>query len=200
MVTEEMNRKIREHNAEFAALGPEAKRVAIARDVLRQLAAEKLVAMSGTFIGASGALLHSIDVIPDDVKMGAILPERCDVCAIGALLKCTIDLANNVTVGELRSEVGGHDYVLMYFENITPFMSNFFDLSQLRLMEIAFEHGEGGVVPETDEEFVAAHIFQRRDNHDNWEIDDTNEHDRLLLIMECLARNNGLFVVSDVSL
>lgn len=135
-----MNRKIREHNAEFAALGPEAKRVAIARDVLRQLAAEKLVAMSGTFIGASGALLHSIDVIPDDVKMGAILPERCDVCAIGALLKCTIDLANNVTVGELRSEVGGHDYVLMYFENEEP-------LTFLRNARFA----KGIVLPDDDE-------------------------------------------------
>ena len=200
MTQEEFDQKIREHNAEFAFLSPQEKRVAIAKDVIRQLNARKLTARSKTWLtGGAGIIRIKEEDYQKPVKEILSTQASCNVCALGSLLVCAAGLANAVTVNDVRDKDSDTYFTVDMF-SMTPYLKRFFSMEQLRLIELCFEHGDGGCSPDTAEEWEAAEVFAGDEEDDNGDSigDGTDDEVRLRLIMECIMRNNGTFVPGDV--
>lgn len=165
-------------NAAFAALSPEAQRVAIAQDVLDGLASKQVRAMSGTYV-------RLYDGDPGDYNgVHKSQAERlngytCQVCALGALFVCATE-RTPITIKETFS--GKPDEVTygMFSDRIRDALSPYFSHDQLLAVEAAFE--------ETDMDSSidsAARSFGRSAGYDDGE--------RMEAIMRNIIENNGTF-------
>lgn len=175
------NRRIARSNKEFEKMSPSEKRVQIARDVLAQLAAKRLIATPGIWLsGMRDNLLKSSDFVKDP-ELQKVLgkTKQCTGCALGGMFMCAVERANKLKVGELSndSQKSGN----IEFEDVFTYMEKFFSRNQLDQIESAFEKGEG-----------ASDVYDAND----WleEVDDASE--RMRLIMENIVANKGKFVLS----
>lgn len=203
------NRRVRQKNEIFEKMTKAEKRAQLARDVIAQVAARKLVAMSGTWLSRveDGAqrqpLLRRTLVaggeIDDALQMNKLLPqiEQCNACAVGALLYCTVMRANALTVGEIRQHGETADMIITEFEKIKVYLGGYFSDNQLNMMEAAFEkrHSPGD---QTKSVTRAGCMFLARTHtaEYGWEwIDRDNADDetRLVVIMQNVADNGGTF-------
>ena len=184
--------QIRRANAAFEKLSPSDKRVAIARDVLAQLDAGRITAKTGVYI-RSFDLVNLIDESAKDVQLQSLLSavEECNVCALGSMFICGVNIANNLPVKRVTtygSEVSGSD--------AKKYLRRFFTNGQLGLIESAFETGDMlsnySRVPKRDYALLRAAIrfgelFDVED--ENWMRDEL----RLRAIMENIIVNDGTF-------
>jgi hypothetical protein len=122
-------------------------RVKIARDVLKQLTARKLVAAAGVYmILNSEAATHNywktLSSKKPSQQLNKFLPKKCNVCALGALFITAIDKNNDLTLGELPS----NDISGRWFGSATmrDYLNKWFDLYQLVEIEQSFERGPSG--------------------------------------------------------
>lgn len=96
-----------EENAKFAKMSSARKRVAVAKDVLKWLAAGALVAENGTYISPSFSD-KMWDEKDDRLELRSLLRrsvenrEACWACAKGAMFLCYLDRADKLTVGEAK--------------------------------------------------------------------------------------------------
>lgn len=172
------NARIKASNRRFMKMSKPRRRVAIARDVIAQLATGKLVATSGIYVESPNLKTYDSNV----ELQSLLLPPTvsCDVCGIGSLFVCGIQRANKFTTGDAKADDGsGAVSGRIAFK----YLERFFDRSQLQLIEATFE-GWGS--------------SQCVSFHDSVRIVDDGEADkaRLRLIMENIIANKGTFVPS----
>lgn len=125
-------------NATFSRLGKRAKRVAIAKDVLKWLRTRRLKAQSGTYLeGEQG--------------------EKCTACALGAVFVCTAALASTVKFDDTYGNHPGTNSQHMR-QQLAPYFSD----EQLRLIEVAFEKDPSHANDDSAKASVAAAKYNRR--------------------------------------
>ncbi len=156
------------------------KRVEIAKDVLAQLRAEKIVASQGTYCFLD-ADIQGTEELREEVK-GA----RCEVCALGALFMGDIrknDKCKGVDVG-LGLEPDG--FVNHYIDEraMRDRLGKLFSVKQTALIECAFEKGIDPTNSLSENEYATATAFGNR-------YEDSSE--RLRVIMRNIIRNDGQF-------
>lgn len=164
---------------QFDAQAAADKRVAILRDVIEHLKAEKIVARRCVYLlspFAGKVLTTEVGLAPDALPV-------CQACAVGSVfLACVrrFDALAPDAVGDGEDSEGMRAYLSAYFAR-----------EQLSMMEAAFEcdadfatGGNGDESVDLDEEAWWAEDFGRRFNYDD---------DRLVAIMENAIENNGEF-------
>lgn len=203
------NTQIQKWNNYFNSLSPEQKRVAIAKDVIAQLNAKKIIPESGTYF--------AIEDNPDDydVSLQKHLPKtQCSVCALGSLFYSHVKFNNKVTYG---------DYLKAWTSDlIVEELNNYFDFEQLGMIEYAFEGFDGSLsddkpkyydlngissCPVNDSEF--AYVPKEFLNNLKYSYqyflhlvnqNERGEDFRLYQIMNNIIRNNGTFVPTDLKI
>lgn len=169
------------NNAAFFAQSPAQQRVTIAKDVISELRSGRFRASSGLYFEASGFKADdALDYAEPEDELSDVLTrvDKCNVCALGAVFVCGVQRADNLTV----QGAGGYQQKDMH-----EYLSRFFSVSQLHLIETAFEKGEVGSRGDVEtEEAVAAVGFWRN-------LTTPNPENRMLAIMENIIRNNGKF-------
>lgn len=194
MVTQQ---QIKRWNTSFNKLSEEDKRVAIAKDVIKQIKAGKYYASTGTYV--------NLDVkLSDDTSLQKHFDEiTCDVCALGGLFMSNVKFNNQCTYNELGC--GKFLDLLKYFSK-----------EQLFLIEIAFEGWEISDMLDFETEVngyidIMQGIYAGRYTLE--EITDTSdstkskmkaamlfgenyhdESDRLIAIMQNIVKNKGEFI------
>jgi hypothetical protein len=180
-----------ERNKAFGKLSPARQRMAIARDVLAQLATGKIVAESGTYFDS---LTFKVRGAGTQLQKSLQQMESCDVCAIGSLFVCGVLKANALTAGE--AGVSG-DYIGSGI--MTSYLSRFFTREQLGLIESAFETDTGYAESPSS---LSARDAVRFGNHVNDLADQLNADNydeiKLQLIMQNIIKNKGTFVPTQL--
>jgi hypothetical protein len=215
-ISEQKPIDFKKRNARFAKLSNAQKRVAIARDVLKQIQTENFIPHTGKFVS-----------VPDyneflvyrnkNASLQEMLPQLgpCDVCALGGLFLSCTNLNNKARVSALMEnshpsgniDNTGEAYQMndMFLggKKFSNDLNRFFSNYQLMLIEIAFERGGGAVgnVNFTDglyknylgqfkpitAEIEAAAQFSEKTNTDQ------SSKDRMIAIMKNIIRNKGRF-------
>lgn len=127
---------VKRENEAFAAMTPAQQRVAIAKDVLKWIALDRLVPTTGSYFdvwnkAALGIGSNAYYRKKLDGQEALLKPEvKCSVCALGGLFACTVARANSITLYDVNIAGQGamHEYLAPYF-----------DRRQLLLVESAFE-------------------------------------------------------------
>lgn len=143
------------------------KRVAVAKDALKQLHTEKYLAETGTYIGCNIDDTLGSDWRPDQAQKELKTMKPCSVCARGALLLSAVRKFNEATVSD----------VLQTKEWPS---ADLFGWEQLSLIEAAFELWEENGGKPMPKAFAFGNKF-------------TNDHDRLVAILKNVIKNNGTF-------
>jgi len=169
---------------------PAQSRVAIAKDVIESLLAERFKATTGTYIYSRSATANGIAVqgtvnLKDAIQKNM---KSCKVCAKGAMFVAAVERFNQI-YSEVRRP---GDNVLEEFSHdveICDHLGKYFTKRQLDLIEMAFEgEGEDMFIDELVEEkkYVAlAYSFIHK-----------NPEDRMIAIMQNIIANKGEFVCS----
>lgn len=129
-------------NAEFAAMSPPEKRVALAKDVLRWLEVGKFIPTHGTYLCTD--IMERITLEDTERNLSEFLPkaEGCNVCAIGGLFYCAVLRADNLKVG---NHAMIEDYGDIDFDNLNinyhEYLEQFFSDDQEDQIESMFETG-----------------------------------------------------------
>jgi hypothetical protein len=185
-------KQIKEWNEYFNSLTPAQKRVAIAKDVIEQVKAEKYFARNRTYIDFYNKLEGEIQSNFNKVK--------CECCALGAMFLSDVKYTNQCTFEQAKSTSFSFDE-----ENR---LRNYFDVEQLILIEAAFEcwssdrlldydeHTSGQIRDGFGYDLVMSNLSITEDDLDNAanfgnKYDDSSE--RLIKIMENIVKNKGKF-------
>lgn len=170
----------------FKKATKQRKRVMIAKDVLAQLAANRFIAAQGTWIGTLDDAIMYGDK-DNDVQKIVCEQNQCEVCGIGAVFVSTVEFANRLKAGELNIHGESGD-----FGGYAEYLTQWFSMEQLRLIELAFESGSGGCrTSEKTSEKNAVKFFDFLDLEFNKFDADADE--RMRLIMENIIANKGEF-------
>lgn len=170
---------------------PAEMRVAIAKDVLKQLASRKFVACRGVWLRDS-----KLSELPDyaearyekdgikklDVCEYVNSINKCQVCALGSIFLSSVKLYNNVY---MSADKDPGDEAASFFEDLASSpLKRYFSPNQLRYIEATFEGLDGVHYPDTRKEENYANAFYRLF---------PNTDDRLNAIMQNIVENNGTF-------
>lgn len=96
---------IKKRNQEFKSLNSAGKRVALAKDVIKQIEAGTIIPTSGRYVELSKKYynLNNSCQVDKLIEEGSI---ECHCCGIGAMLLSHVRKTNNYTVKETR--IGGN--------------------------------------------------------------------------------------------
>lgn len=179
-------------NLKFAQLTPGQRRVAIAKDVIQQIELGKIHPEAGVYIA--------------DVKTGDDKTVSCNACALGSLFACAVNKP------ELKAHV--KDFLDVDAEEDISFavdstdaremrrlLEPYFSLSQLELIETAFECGNVTNSSGLSESYLNRAVsFGERyqpeeDEYGDFDEEEAREMDRkrLVAIMKNIIKNNGTF-------
>jgi hypothetical protein len=166
-----MGMSIETKNRRFAKLSRREKRVAVAKDVLKQLDAGSLKASKGVYL----ALGRRGNVpLPQTAKelQAHLLRRPCEACAIGAAFASTVRLGNHLTAGAHFPDKDDLDN------------AGVFTNRQLDAMEMAYEQTTAlsGNWMRADSDRIAA-LYPRS----------MPRKARLRAIFQNIVRNNGEF-------
>jgi hypothetical protein len=175
-----LNKIVGVNNKTFDRLGPASKRVAIAQDVLLQLATKKLRARTGEW--GCPTTVRGLDILEGSTgELQSVLPkiESCNACALGGMLLAGV---------RLRNKFDCQTWHGLGFDDIAEYLSDIFEHDQLVLIEAAFEtRSNPAEIAEAqediDEEALAAWIAKAP----------KNASDRMKKIMKNIIANNGTF-------
>lgn len=158
-------------------------RVQIAKDVIRQLDANRIVADGGCYLDAD-EFEEQIDGaadVPDGRYLAA--PKDCRACAIGSVFVCALDRFNELKLHKFVDDGGGSDAMVRY-------LSPWFTRAQLRLMEIGFQEYNSDPGAVTDRAADAAYAWHEKRLGSDGECD----YDAIMrALMKNVIRNNGTF-------
>lgn len=200
MITKE---KIQEWNDYFNSLSSEGKRVAIAKDVIEQIEANKYVSLKGKYGSIKRNTLYEFSY--DDSVQSIFDEVNCNCCALGAMFMSNVKFNNQCTV----NQVGKVD-------KIVKDLTNFFSAKQLIMIESAFEQWDWSDLlrDEDDDDYysdiIMDGIFSEESiitlNLDRHELIESiekaynftkaidNDEERLVKIMTNIIENNGEFI------
>lgn len=219
------NRRVAKENKAFEKMTPSQKRMQIANDVLEQLRIKRLKAKTGVWLNTEKFLTKK--EVEKNVELQDLLKKQksCDACAIGGMFMCAVELADKLKTSELLcgfksgkdlpkeyKTLNGHaedsndvevpDPGIEMFDAFS-YLEKFFSKDQLRLIELAFEAGNGGVDPDSDDDFDAAEYFKYEDFRSDEYGEEVRETYslgdpslRMRLLMENILANKGKFVPS----
>lgn len=119
-------RAIKKSNAKFKEMSRSEKRVQIAKDVLKQVAAKKFRPTEGEYLDS---VYLDLDDAFVDAQKALIAVPSCDVCAIGSVF-CAV---------AMRADKVELYYGSMDGPEMVAYLRPYFSEEQLRLMECAFE-------------------------------------------------------------
>lgn len=178
---------IEERNKGFNSATLKEQRVAIAKDAIKQIKAEKFIAEAGTYLGIEEELGCEVgDELQKVLKKRKNKGAVCKVCGIGAAFISTVRLFDNYKIKE--EELDGWDYsttLAVEHMDMRILLSKYFSPSQLSLIECAFEVRWGfGMSDSYKKDREAAAIFGDKYEDDN---------ERLLAIFENIVAHNGIF-------
>jgi hypothetical protein len=157
---------------QFRNLPPEEQRVAIAKDVLKQMKLKKIKPSHGVYLDLTG----SVPISGDEQVCDVLANKHCEVCALGGMMVAAVMKADDLKVSQLylQSEnlyaIGGND--------CSSYLSRFFTHDQLKQIEAAFERWT-----ECDGQDVKPFAPEAR-----------GAVKRMTLVMKNIIKNNGTFV------
>lgn len=168
--------QIEKWNSYFKTLSKAEQRVAIAKDVVKQIKVKKYVARSGSYIqpkvNFQGDVRSQFDKIVD-----------CECCALGSCLLSAVKFKNTLEYDDLFS----------YFERdskFTKMLNSIFSTKQQALIEASFEGGDYLQVLETTKfRLTEEEIDKCVDFYYNFK----DSKKRLIAIMENIISNKGTF-------
>jgi len=135
-------RRTKASNAKYAQMSRAEKRVTIAKDVIKAIAAEQIIPTHGDYFS-----LSSYSYYPDDqASLQDLLPTlpACNVCAKGAILICGVARQNKVTYGQ------ADDWGTYHGARLSRVLGGVFSPTQLSLIEEAFEDARDANGEETN--------------------------------------------------
>lgn len=177
-----MKTKPKKTGKSFGRLNARQKRVAIAKDAIKQIEAEQVRMVRGNFITGlywDSEINPELDS-PAEFGKAQLNAETltCQACAVGAAVVSGIRLFNRRRI----NRYGAH-------ENAVTILGEWFSAVQVAMIETAYEHGHGWFSEHsseaTDEELRRARSFGRQFRSD---------HKRALAIFQNIVRHKGTFV------
>lgn len=172
-------------NKKFHALTKEEKRVAIAKDVIKWIAEDKLIPKKGTYVGLPSSL--SKDIHEDTPLDKVFEKEQCKACALGACFIAMVDLGNNIKIGEyFERDFFCNSYAdeKIKEDDMKSRLKRIFTPTQVNLIECAFEWeniDDWGVISRIQRKAIT---FGKKYNMSK---------DRLIAIMKNIIKNKGTF-------
>ena len=200
--TRRLQKRIKERNRRFSKKSPDEKRVTIARDVLRQLGT-KIRPHFGVWARFIGDVpveeisdsVRNIKTELAEVEAFADDDTECRACALGSLFVCAVRQADGLKAADVEwifekiiddeDEDDGRTSAGLGQNDIFGYLERFFEHNQLRLIELAFERGRGGISYDTEQEKRAARLWPEM----------LDPVDRMEAVMRNIVRNKGRFVV-----
>jgi len=174
-----MNKQTQKRNAAFKSATKSERAVMVAKDALKMLNAGKTQAAEGNWVNLwdNKDSLEGSEVQVCDASDGF---KDCKVCALGALMLSEIRHTNKLKM----SDVGGE----IHYEAHGSRLNKAFSQSQQKLMELAFEGGNG---------FFSTLAC---DGKTTYKIESfykkyPDENKRLRAILKNIIKNNGKFVL-----
>jgi hypothetical protein len=182
----------RKKPVKFERLSRKQQRIAIAKDVLKQIRAHRVKAETMTYCrpydnnNGTGYILNNVKC---GTELQTVFKEKvteCTCCAKGALFLSSVELYNKISV---TPTMKAKTYLGSSFENnrMVKHMRAYFDLNQINLIEYAFERGEhvNGGENSAETKYKAA-AFGRK-------YPDGEDEKCLIAIMKNIIKNDGTF-------
>lgn len=182
-----------EKTKNFKDMTDTEKRIAIAKDVLAQLAIGRLEA-NHSYLTSDVVERFIRDAVSpdDDLKRAVVAEKNCQACALGSLFVSAAGLSPKpLTVEDNWSKEPEDRWGEVSPTTMTDYLSDVFTVAQLWLIEDAYEtmnmygyEDEGGGEYNDAEAVQAAIHFGKGFEDDRW---------RLMAIMENIVKNDGEF-------
>lgn len=163
------------------------KRIAVAKDVLKQIKARKYAVTAGTYCNIN---ITCKDVGKDLQRVIKKQTEPCEVCAIGSLFLSKINLFNNYVLDEetISKSWIGND-IDLNFDSLQENLEDLWTSREFKIMEMTFEGKDIDC------------MFDDSEGKDEKLIDATfafyekysDPEDRLIAIMQNIIKNKGKF-------
>jgi hypothetical protein len=181
--------KLSAQNKRFWEQSKPMQRVAVAKDVIKQINAQFLIAKKGVYLQA-GIKAEEID---PSVKLDKFFDELktkgqpCTVCGIGACFVSLVNLGNSVNAKSSFSDISCNDISGINDDFMRPKLRKVFTPRQLTLIECAFEReshfgDDYADVP-----------YKTKDEACDFGYLYPNASDRLIAIMQNIIDNEGFF-------
>lgn len=183
-------------NAEFAKMTKKEQRISIAKDVLAQIRAKRIIAQTGVYFQPARGYEHRTKRVDMQKPVAETLAtvESCQACALGSLFACAADVVPSLKVvdtyvGQTLQNWTHDDSVRTTFRQQDTFkaLTPFFSEAQLHMIECAFETA-----------VVSGNIRRpQRGQCERFNEGISSPKTRLRRIMNNIIRNDGLFVPGD---
>lgn len=178
---EALQKKLKLDNAKFKKLNKTEQRIAIAKDVIAQLKAEKFLAKS-TYFGwgkAYDSYCDTSDAEEANLDLSECVSQvQCSVCGIGSLFVSAARKADALPLKKFLPDAGDRRFESKYLDK-------WFDSAQLDLVEAYYEQ-DPRLNAENDP-FSSFHYSRSPIYRES------NSTKRLTMIMENIVSNNGKF-------
>lgn len=161
----------------FKQLTPAQQRVAIAKDVIKQIKAEVYVARKGIYIGFKDLSKHFGKTGISQEKARKLEP--CFVCGIGAVAMSAVKLFNEISLYD-ETQTGRY---YTAFNAVTKW----FDSEQAELIEIYFEVWTHKMYADLSQRYNLAAFAEKYPTATK----------RLVAIMRNIIKNKGVFIPDD---
>lgn len=193
MDTKQQNR-IKRANARFNKLTKAQKRVAIARDVLKQLDNKRIKATSGIYFKGT-ARLPEISLETEVQNIIEKTPQ-CNACALGSMFVCAVNAANRLKVKDLYARSLSPMLVSFSYADIDKYLSRFFSNRQLSMIESAFECSYMRDFEDVfyDNDWAADKERELAQRCIAFGRTERSDRKRMVKIMKNIIKNNGEFV------
>ena len=168
-----IEKRLKTRNARFRKLPKAKQRVALAKDVIQQLDARKLIASHCYFGWKHRDDNARFSNLPDKAQFGTATSQtKCEVCGIGSLLVAAAELADQLPVDWALDITTGSTNERF---SIVDYLAPWFSSTQLDMIEMAYEQTStrGG--------FRSFYTVR-------------SDKQRLRAIMKNIIANNGRFV------
>lgn len=173
-------KRLKDRERRFKNMSKARQRVAIAKDVLEQLNAHKIEATEKVWVNINTWKANRPSK-GSDLRTEIVKAPKCYTCALGALFVCSVMRDARARVEDayfdITQEVAGPTALQRQLEK-------YFTESQARLIELAFERGNGWAVKAEDKRDQDAIRFGKQF---------PSEQIRLEAIMHNIVANNGTF-------
>jgi hypothetical protein len=183
-------------NKAFWKLSKGEQRVAVAKDVLKQLANKFYTATTGDYLVFS-KVKNSIESLPP--KMDALFSDlktqgaSCKVCGIGSVFASMVTLGDNLTCDEAELPEVVYNGHSMDDEMMRKAMNKVFPEKQRILIESAFEKSDVGFKNEGDN-WTIVEVPDYVNTAINFGKKHRSARSRLTAIMENIIKNKGEFI------
>ncbi len=173
-------KRIKKANTRFARMTDAQKRIAIAKDVIKQVNAKRIKPTRGIYLETkfAGSKITIADVgLEMELKALYENMPSCNACALGSMFVCAVSKFNNLSIEEhindgrkIEYDKNVYDTIKVqeiYYGRPTEYLGQFFSTAQLDELERAFEADK------------------------SW--DPRSSTERLIAIMKNIIRNKGTF-------